>query len=282
VTTAAGTPRSKKLDDNETPGGGGGGRWSRAGIATNPFGWLPARPRPSAASRQRERGRWRIELTASPPASRHRRHPEARGIGTPYRIRPALRPQGRLAGIAAALQLHTERLLLRPLEAADLPLFVAYRRDPAVARYQGWDADYQLRDAEHLLDAQRDVSFGDTGTWLQIAIVDRADGTLYGDCAVHVRTHWRATAEVGITLASAHQGQAIASEALTALIGALFRDLALHRVVAEVDDRNAAARRVFERLGFRLEARLVEADWFKGEWSTLCIYALLAREWHTG
>jgi hypothetical protein len=24
---------------------------------------------------------------------------------------------------------------------------------------------------------------------------------------------------------------------------------------------------------------LVEADWFKGEWSTLCVYAILDREW---
>jgi RimJ/RimL family protein N-acetyltransferase len=32
-------------------------------------------------------------------------------------------------------------------------------------------------------------------------------------------------------------------------------------------------------LGFRCEARQVEADWFKGEWSTLCLYAMLNREW---
>jgi hypothetical protein len=33
---------------------------------------------------------------------------------------------------------------------------------------------------------------------------------------------------------------------------------------------------LLERLGFRCEARLVEADWFKGEWTTLRIYGLLA------
>jgi RimJ/RimL family protein N-acetyltransferase len=36
---------------------------------------------------------------------------------------------------------------------------------------------------------------------------------------------------------------------------------------------------LFERLGFRCEARLVEADWFKGEWSTLRVYATLNRQW---
>jgi RimJ/RimL family protein N-acetyltransferase len=36
--------------------------------------------------------------------------------------------------------------------------------------------------------------------------------------------------------------------------------------------------RLYERLGFRCGARLVEADWFKGEWTTLRVYAILRRE----
>jgi hypothetical protein len=42
-----------------------------------------------------------------------------------------------------------------------------------------------------------------------------------------------------------------------------------HRVYAQADDRNVAVHRLLERLGFRCQARLVEADWFKGEWTTL-------------
>jgi RimJ/RimL family protein N-acetyltransferase len=53
----------------------------------------------------------------------------------------------------------------------------------------------------------------------------------------------------------------------------------MHRVYAEADDRNVAVHRLLERLGFRCEARLVEADWFKGEWTTLRTYAVLRREW---
>ena len=36
----------------------------------------------------------------------------------------------------------TERLVL---EAGDVPAFAAYRRDPAVARHQGWDAGCEGR-----------------------------------------------------------------------------------------------------------------------------------------
>jgi RimJ/RimL family protein N-acetyltransferase len=52
----------------------------------------------------------------------------------------------------------------------------------------------------------------------------------------------------------------------------------IHRIHATTDDRNRAVHRLLDRLGFRCEARLVEADWFKGEWSTLRIDAILRRE----
>ena len=40
--------------------------------------------------------------------------------------------------------LETDRLKLRPFQMSDLDPFVAYRSDPEVARYQGWDAPYPV------------------------------------------------------------------------------------------------------------------------------------------
>jgi RimJ/RimL family protein N-acetyltransferase len=100
-----------------------------------------------------------------------------------------------------------------------------------------------------------------------------------GDCAVRVVTDQPATAELGVTLAQAHQGKGLATEALGALLTELFKHRGMHRVFANADDRNVPVQRLLERLGFRCEARLVDADWFKGEWSTLRIYAMLAHDW---
>jgi len=180
----------------------------------------------------------------------------------------------------SAIELVTERLSLRPFRVDDLEAFVAYRSDPEVARYQSWDDTYSMADAESFLSSQREPAFGLAGEWLQLAIVDRETGSVYGDCAVRVATDQPATAEVGVTLARASQGKGLATEALTAVLAELFERRGMHRVVAEADDRNASVRRLLERLGFRCEARLVEADWFKGEWSTLRVYAMLDREWH--
>ena len=176
----------------------------------------------------------------------------------------------------------TPRLRLRPFRREDLPVFVAYRREPEVARYQGWEDTYSLEDAERAFESQKGLALGQPGDFVVLAIVDRASGAVHGDCAVRVLVDQPATAELGVTLASASQGIGIATEALTALLSVLFEDHGLHRIYAETDDRNRAVNRLLERVGFRCEGRLVEADWFKGEWSTLRIYAVLAREWRAG
>jgi RimJ/RimL family protein N-acetyltransferase len=112
-----------------------------------------------------------------------------------------------------------------------------------------------------------------------VAAIDRSTGELRGDCAVRVDAGQARTAEVGVTFAPASQGSGLATEALAAVVTRLFEAHDIHRVHGETDDRNVAVHRLFERLGFRCEARLVEADWFKGEWTTLRIYAVLRREW---
>jgi len=176
-------------------------------------------------------------------------------------------------------EITTGRLVLRPFEVDDLAAFVGYRSDPEVARYQSWEPTYSVEDAHRFLDSQKGLAFGQPGEWLQLAILDRAAGTLHGDCGVRVLTEQPATAEIGVTLARSSQGKGVATEALTAVLESLFEQHGMHRVFAETDDRNRAVGRLFGRLGLRCEARLVEADWFKGEWSTLRIYAILNREW---
>jgi len=136
-----------------------------------------------------------------------------------------------------------------------------------------------MADAERLLAAQRGMDLGHPGRWLQLAAVDRETGSVCGDCAVHVQSDQPGTAEVGVTLAPGMQGRGLATEALGAVVAALFERHGAHRVFARADDRNGPVQRMLARLGFRCEARLIDADWFKGEWATLRVYALLQREW---
>ena len=176
-----------------------------------------------------------------------------------------------------ALPLLTPRLCLRPLEAADLAAFTAYRADPVVARYQGW-SDFTRADAEALLAGQAGLTFGQNEAWFQVAAAHRMDGMLLGDVAVHVIDQGR-QAELGMTFARAAQGSGYAQEAVRAIVELLFTDMGLHRVIATIDARNDPARRLLERLGFRREGAYRQNVFFKGAWSDEYGYALLRSEW---
>jgi len=156
---------------------------------------------------------------------------------------------------------------------------VAYRSDPAVARYQSWTPDWGMADAEEFLREDQATALGTNGEWTQVALVERAGGALIGDVALHFVAAQPDTVELGVTLAPAHHGQGFAAEALRGVISWLFTARGTHRVLAQADARNATVRRLLERVGLRQEAELREADFWKGEWTTLCIYAVLAREW---
>ncbi len=173
----------------------------------------------------------------------------------------------------------TARLLLRRFEPADLPAMVAYRSDPAVARYQSWTPEWSMADAEAFLREDQATALGTRGGWTQVALVEQEGGALVGDVALHFVAAQPDTVELGVTLARAHQGRGLAAEALRAVLSWLFAAHGTHRVLVQADARNAAVRRLCTHLGLRQEAELREADWWKGEWTTLCIYAVLAREW---
>ena len=87
------------------------------------------------------------------------------------------------------------------------------------------------------------------------------------------------TLEVGYIFAPAAGGRGYATEAVRALVGLAFDSLGARRVIARVDDRNTASSALLTRLGFRLEAHLIENEWLKGELTSEFDYALLAREW---
>ncbi|RKR74524.1 GNAT family N-acetyltransferase [Frondihabitans australicus] len=174
--------------------------------------------------------------------------------------------------------LETDRLTIAPLAHTHAEAFVAYRRDPEVARYQSWGTDYSLDDATRLIDGQHDGRLPMPGHWLQLAVQDRRSAELLGDLALHRSPDQPDTFEIGMTLAPAAQHRGIAFEAVEALLEFVFEQEHAHRVTAFCDSRNAPVARLLTRLGFRHESTAVEADWFKDEWTTLEGYALLARE----
>ncbi|MEU9889002.1 GNAT family protein [Sphaerisporangium sp. NPDC051011] len=172
--------------------------------------------------------------------------------------------------------LSTSRLILRHFRPDDAEILSAYRSDPDVARYQSWDAPVPLDRARSLIAI---YAAGDPRVpgWFQYAV--ERDGVLIGDVGVKLHDT-RMQADIGYTLAAAHQGQGYATEAVRRVIEDLFEH-GVRRVSAECDARNLRSARLLERLGFRREGLRRAKMWFKGEWTDDLVYGLLREEWRS-
>ena len=84
-------------------------------------------------------------------------------------------------------------------------------------------------------------------------------------------------AEIGSTSPARTQGSGYAAEAVLRLLDCAFGKVDLHRVVATTDQRNEPSSRLLERLGMRREGSVVRAAWFKGEWASEYLYAVLGK-----
>jgi RimJ/RimL family protein N-acetyltransferase len=178
-----------------------------------------------------------------------------------------------------SLPLTTERLSVTMLRAEHAANLAEYRSDPQVARYQDWDVPYTIEMAERLVDGQSQLDGPANDDWVQLAVV--VDGTSIGDVAVGIHDEGR-QATIGYSIRVADQGKGYATEAVGAVIDALFDEAHLHRIVAGVDPDNVASKRVLEKIGFRYEGRSKDSVFVRGEWVDDDRFALLAGEHDRG
>lgn len=177
------------------------------------------------------------------------------------------------------LYFHTQRLLIRNFTASDLEAFLAYRNDPAAAKYQGWSLPYSRELGEAFIAEMKDVHAPKQGKWLQLALELKETGALIGDIAFCIKDDDIRQAVIGFTIAHEYWQKGFATEALTALLDYLFEDIDLHRVVADCDTENIGSWKTLEKLGFRREAHFVESLLTVEGYTSEYHYGLLQREW---
>lgn len=156
----------------------------------------------------------------------------------------------------------TARLQIRRFRAEDAAILAAYRADPEVARYQGW-TECDEAGAREFIAGLRAGRPGVPGVWYQFALALLSEGTLIGDVGLRLVAGEPTTADIGYTLMTSQQGRGLASEAVRAVCDYAFSRLAVRRIQATVDDRNARSLALVRRLGWR-EVAAVETIW-RGE-----------------
>jgi RimJ/RimL family protein N-acetyltransferase len=175
------------------------------------------------------------------------------------------------------LPISTERLILRRFEGTDLDAFHAYHSLPDTARFLPGEAKSYTKAMESV-GKYANFVFEKEGDWVCLAIVPEGSPGLVGEVVLK----WlpgRGQGEVGWTLAPAARGKGYGAEAADAVLKLGFEELGMHRIEAKLDALNSASAALCERLGMRLEARLVDKWHYKGQWATELVYAILEDEW---
>ena len=162
-------------------------------------------------------------------------------------------------------ELLTERLRLRRSHPDDAVVISAYRSDPDVHRFQGWErTDVEAVRAE--IAAMTERSPGSPGGWVQLTVEERGSGQLVGDIGLSTVDGEPGVVKVGYTIDPTFQGRGYATEAVRALVVYAFETLAADVVRMHASADNAASIRVAEKAGLRFVERRQYRDgddiWF--------------------
>ena len=179
--------------------------------------------------------------------------------------------------LAAPARNDSPRLRVRLIEEADLEALMAVNGDAEVTRFLPYATWKSMDDARAWF--ARMAGLQSAGNALQFVVVDKSSGSAIGTCLLFRFDEIHGQAELGFVLGRSHWGGGYMREALACLLDAAFGAMALRRLDAQVDPRNAASRVLLQRLGFTREGLLRERYIEKGAPCDIELFGLLSREW---
>ncbi len=170
----------------------------------------------------------------------------------------------------AAGLLRGERVDLRPVEEADLPLMHRWANDPAVA------GEYDIVRPVSLDDTRR--RYRDNRALSQeggALLIVRKDGAPVGTVSCHPVSYgvYSPAFNIGIEIEPAERGHGFGSEAQRLFAEYLLATFPIGRVEASTDIENIAEQRALERAGFTREGVARSAAWRSGRWHDMVVYS---------
>ena len=176
--------------------------------------------------------------------------------------------------------IETKRLVMREMRPSDAADLLEYQSHPDIVRYIPWpegNEETVQRHIERTLADSKNLPKAE-GDYLVLVWELRETGKVIGQSNISIQSLEHHRGEVGWVTHQDFQGQGFAYEASYAMLEFGFEVMDLHRIVAEMDSRVPASAAVAQKLGMRKEAELKEAEFFKGEWCDMWIYAILKSE----
>lgn len=146
--------------------------------------------------------------------------------------------------------LKTKRLVLRNFTAEDFPAVHAWRNDETCAGFQRWEATSPDAVRAYLLRHREDVFLSEKDE--QHYAIAALSGGAVGELSCFYNPE-DTCITLGITVAPSHQGQGLAFELLSVVVGLIRQTYPAMDVVALIHPENTPSIRLFEKLGFQRE-----------------------------
>ena len=168
------------------------------------------------------------------------------------------------------------RLILRSVDAGDLPDLMKANGDPEVTRFLPYPAWQTEKDAQAWLSRMEELM--STGAARQLVMVKAADQKVIGSVLLFKFDEGSRRLEIGYVLGRAHWRQGYAKEALGVLLCHLMTEVGIRRIEAEVNPKNIASNALLTSLGFKHEGLLRDRWMAESSPYSVNIYGLLATD----
>ena len=173
--------------------------------------------------------------------------------------------------------LETAVLVLRKPRVKDAADVFEYAADPEVARYVLWDPHRSVGETRLFLrDLRARCRRGWPSSWV---VVHRESGRVIGTMGFVWYSPVNRSAELGYSFSRKYWNRGYATQALQAVIDAVFTNLPVNRLEAQHDVRNPASGRVMQKCGLRQEGVLRGRIMNKGEFADVALWAILKSDW---
>ena len=158
---------------------------------------------------------------------------------------------------------------LRPIAAADIPVWYDILSTPAVFEHTSWN----VRSPDELAHYAWSPAAREPSALVRFAIALRSNNQLIGTAGFHTVSHQNRTAELAYDLAQPFWGKGIATHVCGLLTSWAHTSARLIRVQATVLSSNERSAKVLQRCGFEREGLLRSYRLVRGQPGDFVLYS---------
>lgn len=115
-----------------------------------------------------------------------------------------------------------------------------------------------------------------------VSFVIMVDNKTAGRIGMHYMQLQNKSGAIGYWLAKEFEGRGIITKACKTIIRYGFEELALNRIEIKAAENNIRSQAIPEKLHFKKEGILREAEWVNNEFLDIVLYSMLRSEWEAG